>query len=318
MHAFARPVISILATALLATLAIPAVGAAPASGQPAMLVATFDTSTSLRSRIGPPDPLVVETYAGAGATNITAHHLTDAEWRVVDAALARLPALHRRILQQHLKRLTFLDLQAGAGSALTSRLGDDTDTKTFAITLRASLLQQSLADFLDAKEANLLEPDASGYRVEFDAGDADALTYVLTHEATHVVDQVLGLTADPTSPLMAGTWIAARELAEPYRSGRIARTRFRGAARVPAAEAPALYRALGESPFASVYSTAAAAEDIAELFAWQQFSTVPGQTLTLRVVDGAGKLVFEYAPLDTPRVKQRRNLVQDILDDASP
>ena len=34
-----------------------------------------------------------------------------------------------------------------------------------------------------------VDVDALVHRIEFDAGAADALTYVLTHEATHVVQQ---------------------------------------------------------------------------------------------------------------------------------
>jgi hypothetical protein len=272
-----------------------------------------DADSSLRSRIGPPDLLVLETYAISGATNVRTHRLTNEEWKIFDAALARLPDLHRRILERHLKRLTFLDLEPGSGSALASRVGLDENSKIFAITLRASLLEETLTEFLNTKEAKLFVADASKYRIRFDAGSSDALTYVLLHEATHIVDQVLGLTADNTHPLMAGAWESQREPAEPHRSSLAMQTSFRAARKIPVGDAPKYYRALGETPFVSFYATAAAAEDVAELFAWQQLATRFGQKLTLSVLDGSGQVIFRYEPLDSPLKKTRFLAVEQIL-----
>lgn len=279
-------------------------------------VAEFDVDSvsTLLARIGPPDPLVLETYARSGATDITTHQLSDEELAIVTSALARLPELHRRILGQHLVRLTFLDLKAGAGSALTSRVGPDDPDKQFAITLRASLLNESLTDFLNTKESALFVDDGSGYQIRFDAGMEDALTYILVHEASHVVDQVLGLTADKASSFMAGTWDTTRLPLEPYMSSLALQNRFRGAPAIPLSEAPRYYRALSETPFVTLYATAAASEDVAELFAWNQISKNLDNGLTLRVLDSFGDTIFQYEPLESPLVRARFLSVEKTLE----
>ena len=303
----------LLALAIFAAAFLPAVGCSVFVADEETRVAELDTDpgSTLLSRIGPPDPLVLETYARAGATNIATHQLGDEEMAIVNSALARLPALHRRILEQHLVRLTFLDLKAGAGSALTSRVGPDENSKHFAITLRASLINETLTDFLNTKESALFLDDGSGYQIRFDAGLADALTYILVHEASHVVDQVLGLTDDNASPFMAGNWETTRQPLEPYLSSLALQNRFRGAPRIPLSEAPAYYRALSETPFVTFYATAAAPEDVAELFAWKQVSKNLDDGLTLSVLNGLGDVIFQYEPLESPLVRARFLTVDD-------
>lgn len=277
-------------------------------------VPAIDVASPLRTRVGAPEPSVVAAYAGTGASDIHVHVLTDAEWARFDTALARLPALHRRILQRHLKRLSFLDLKPGAGSALTARIGEGTgEDAAFSITLRASLLDESLASFLGSKEANLFVDDGTGQRLQVEAGALDALTYVLLHEATHVVDQVLGLTADSHAPLMAGVWESAREPVAAQASSLALQTGFRRAPRIPLDKAPAYYQALAASPFVSFYATAAAPEDIAELFAWQQLSACSAQAVSVQIRDAAGQVVFTYAPLENRVATARFAQVQQVL-----
>ena len=311
-----RGVAAVLVVTALVGLAGAAWSATPdASTAPSTRLAAFgvDPGSTLRSRIGPPTALVVETYVKAGAADITSHEFTDKEWALVETALARLPPLHRRILQGHLRRLSFVDGKPGAGSALTSRADAEQKSDVFDITLRASLLQESLTDFLNTKEANLFEADGSGYAVRFEAGTTDALTYILLHEATHVVDQTLGLTASDASPFRVGIWTAPRQLAEPYASSLVSKTWFRRAPKIPIGQAPTYYRALGQTPFVSFYATAAAPEDLAELVAWQQLVTRFGQTLTLEVRDGEGRTAYAYEPLRSARFRGRFPEVEALL-----
>lgn len=187
-------------------------------------------------------------------------------------------------------------------------------SKKFDITLRASLLNEDLTTFLNTKEARLFEEDGSGTSIAFDAGNSDALTYVLLHEATHIVDQVLGLSDDRSNPLVEGLWTDNRALAAPYASNHVAETRFRGAPPLLLAMAPAAYEALRDSPFVSFYATAAAPEDLAELFAWQHLATELDHHLSLDVVDDKGLTIFAYNPLATPQVRARFAEVEKVHD----
>lgn len=291
-------------------------GAALLIGAAALLAAAAPAPDGpLRGRVAPPDGLVLATYAEAGATDARPHALTEAEWAAVDRALARLPTLHQAILQRHLARLSFVDVSDGAGSALTSKVDDQ--GQQFAITLKASLFGQPLSQFLTTKEQTLFAPDGSGTRVTLDAGDADAVTYILLHEATHIVDQVLGLTTAADSPFRAGVWEGPRLLALPWAASPAAHTAFRRAPKIPTGQAAAAYRALAKTPFVSFYATAAAGEDVAELFAWQQLDAA-GVRLTVRVADSAGRTLFRHAPLRAPAVRRRFRLVRDVLARPAP
>jgi hypothetical protein len=268
---------------------------------------------SLRSRVAPPDEVVLKAYVDSGVANPTPHELTDPEWAKVDAAIKRLPELHRRVLQQHLRRLSFIDVPPGGGNALTRDVDPKSPHKQFDITLRAGILRETLTEFLNAKERGAFEPDASGQTVTIEAGDTSALLYVLLHEATHAVDATLGLTANPSGRFGAGIWLDRVRLAPPYDRSMVNSTSFRRGPKTPAAKAKALYQALARTPFVSLYATAAAPEDLAELVAWQQLSTQLHQTLAIVVKDARGRIIHRHEPLESSLVRRRFSAVKDLL-----
>ena len=291
----------------------------PPESNPAFLpiecVAVSETSVdNLLNRIAPADPEIVEIFGGTGASDISDHQLTPFEGALLREVLRELPQLHRGILQRHLRKLSFLDLEPGSGSALTRLVETDGGPAQFDITLKASLLGDSLSDFLNTKERRLFEEDGSGFVVSFDAGDADALTYILMHEASHMVDQVMGLTGGPENAFVRGIWEGNRELAHPFADSLAAQTPFRRQPAIPARYAPAYYESLRNSPFVSFYATAAAPEDLAELLAWQQLRARYDEHLTLKVSDRAGLTLFEYNPLEAAAVKARFSQVGALLE----
>ena len=292
--------------------------AEPLSDRPAPYVCLgsdgAEKPLALSSFIGPADPAIVEIFAGAGASEISGHELSAEERALVDGALASLPRLHRDVLRRHLRRISFLDLQPGSGSALTSRAGLDDASTQFDITLKASLLDETLTGFLNAKEARLFADDGSGLSVAFDADNVDAFTYVLLHEATHIVDQILGLSDDEAGLFRVGVWDDLRTPAEPHASSLAMNTPFRRKPPVPMGDAPGYYEALRASPFVSFYSTAAAAEDLAELAAWRELTSRPGQSLMLRIRDEEGRTVYQYEPLKSPEVQSRFEAMQAFLE----
>lgn len=289
-------------------------GRSPPGGA-AYTAAPAGPDTPLHALVAPPDDAVLQMYMDAGATGATAHALTDRERKLVEDALAALPQLHRAILERHLARLSFIDAPKSAGTGLTRELDPDgSGLARFDITLRADVLDMPLSEFLTVKEARLFEDDQSGLGVEIDAGSAPALPYILLHEATHVVDGVLGISVCEDSPFRRGVWTDYRELAQPHAAGPVARTPFRRAPKVPISEAPALYAALGESPFPSLYATASSAEDLAELVAWRAQASNPGAPPEIRVLDRAGRTVFRADPLAPTKVRRRLALVDALLD----
>ena len=277
-------------------------------------------SATLAGRIAPPDRTVIGHFEAAGMREIRPHVLTPAELAQVEQALARLPALHRRVLDAHLRHLSFVDGVPGQGTALTSQVGD---SARFDITFRASALHETLAHFLTTKERRLFEADASGHTVTIEADGADALTYLLLHEATHVLDMSMKLTERQGNAFGNGIWLAPTAqgripLAPGLAASPAAATRFRGAGPIAASRARTHYDALAQTPFVSFYATAAPGEDLAELVAWQVISRRHGHTLSIAVHDADGVLLERYEPMRFPAVEARLPLVERLLDQAEP
>lgn len=267
---------------------------------------------SLRSRVAPPDDAVLQAYVDSGLPRPTVHELTDEEWAKVDAALRALPALHRRVLEHHLRRLSFVDVPPGGGNALTRDVDPKNPHKQIDITLRAGLLHETMTEFLTGKERGVFEPDASGQIVTVEAGDASALTYILLHETTHAVDATLGISERAGTGFQRGIWLDRLRLAPPYDQSAINATTFRRGSRTPAAKAPALYQALSRTPFVSLYATAAAGEDLAELVAWEELAA-QHQPLAIVIRDAAGGVVYRYEPLASALVRSRFSAVKQVL-----
>jgi hypothetical protein len=269
-----------------------------------------DVTLPLTSRVAPPGQDVIAAFESAGLRDVRVHVMTPAELTQVEAALAALPALHRAVLKNKLRHLSFVDGIPGEGSGLTSKVGD---TGQFDITLRASLLGESLSAFLTAKERRLFEADGSGDSVTVEATGVDALTYVLLHEATHVVDASIGITSKQSSPFVKDIWEGRTALVPQFAGSPVATTMFRGGRPIPVSQAVVIYDALAHSPFISLYATAAAPEDLAELVAWHEVSKRHGSALTITVLDANGVSVKRYEPLGFSAVKVRMRNVDKWL-----
>jgi hypothetical protein len=283
----------------------------PASGRaqvpPAPASVRDQTASTLRARIGPPDEQTIQAYIRAGATETKGHVLTEPEWALVEAAIVDLPASYRTVLERRLARLSFIDAPSSLGTALTRTIEGPGGDSMFDITIRAEVLEASLSDFLTQKEAMLFSPDGSGYSVRVEAGQASALTYILLHETSHVVDRALNVTKD--NPFKT-VWADYRTLAPTYSADPIAHTAYRREPKLALSQSPSLYKALARSPFVSLYATASAGEDFAELMAWSELSRRFETPLKIQVLDGRGDAVVSVEPLKSPTVRSRLEAAQ--------
>jgi hypothetical protein len=296
-------------------LAWPGDGLAQTAAAARTTTRSDQTASVLRERIVPPHDETIKAYVDAGAKETKAHVLTEREWALVEGAIADLPELYRRVLERRLARLSFVDAPSSLGTALTRASEGPNGEPMFDITIRAEVLEQSLSEFLTRKEAALFSPDGSGYSVRVTAGDASALTYILLHEATHVVDRTLDVTAGG-GPFKA-VWVDYRSLARPYAASVIARSVYRREPKLPLAQGPALYRALARAPFVSLYATASAGEDFAELMAWRELSRRFETPLRIQVLDGHGAEIVSIEPLKSPSVRLRLEAAEAVLARAS-
>ena len=300
---------------LTCTDAVAAPLCAPSQGDPnsEQLKYGINPRASLRERVAPPSPEAIDTYVQSGATAVRAHRLTSAEWSQIELALAALPALHRKFLQEHLRHLSFIDVPKVSGNGLTAVISDG-DFPIFDLTLRAGILSEMLSEFLTTKEQKVFSEDGSGTTVSINA-PGSALVYVLLHESTHVVDRALQLTMKLDPRFTAGIWLDRTRLDEPWSAMAIASNPFRRNPRVPISEAPALYRSLAESPFVSLYATAAAPEDFAELVAWRALALRSAHPLEIVVRDRSGEPVYRLDPLRHAKIDGRFPAVDALLSE---
>lgn len=248
------------------------------------------------------------TEAGMNPSN---HVLTETEQAKVDKAFSILPPLHKKILKEHLLSISFMDNMPN--TALTSTLETTDSTKQFNITFRAGILNETISEWATWKEKSAFDNSATpSMEIQIDAGKLDAIQYVLLHEATHVVDAVLGLTpkAEKVDSLVAHTeftkniWRLFNKPMVQFTNTILEKTRFRSGKAQPIASAPDIYNALKKTPFPSLYGMASWYEDAAELISICHLTQKLNQPFVVYVKEN-NKVIVRFEPLKNKLVKRR-------------
>jgi hypothetical protein len=289
---------SVLVSGILGLMFLPGLGLAATHASSQEVAA----SRPLIVRVGQPSEQVMSTFKDAGMKDVRPHVLTDAERIKVQASLDSLPPLNKGALTKHLHQLAFVDGIPGEGTGLTSPAASKGQ---FDITLRASIIDESLSTFLTTKERRVFIDDGSGTTVMVSGTGTDALIYVLLHESTHVLDEACGITTAFPNSFDYTIWKSAHELTATMNSALATRTYFRGSARLPLERATDLYNSLSETPFVSLYATASAREDFAELVAWRELQQQHSTTLTISVKSPSSSTATEWHPLTFPALQTR-------------
>lgn len=239
------------------------------------------------------------------------HELTEIERAKVEKAFAILPPLHQKILKKHLQSISFMDNMPN--TALTSPVESEDSIKMFNITFRAGILNETISEWATQKEYTCYDRSANPeFEIKIEAGELDAIQYVLLHEATHVVDAVLNITPHPEErgTLVEPTaytkdiWYKMNVPTEQFIDSLLEKTRFRSGKTVPIALAPETYKALRKTPFASLYGMASWFEDLAEMVTIYHLTKKMNQPF--RVVVKKNNLeLSKFEPMKSKRVKKR-------------
>jgi hypothetical protein len=270
----------------------------------------------LSSRVQATPDVILQKFKEAGMSP-TPHQLTPAEQKILDLAMAALPPLQKKVLTAHLQGISFLDNMPN--TALTSIIDPKAKTLLYHITIRAAILSQTVSQWLTEKENSCYKQDNQDIVIRIDAGQLSALTYVLLHESTHVVDGSLGLLdnhelKDPHTALFikhftSGTWLNRTRFAFSPCDSMLLANHFRKWENLLSKGAAVMgYRCLEESPFVSIYSTSSWSEDLAEYVAVYHFTQKLKQPFKLTVTAG-GKEVFSYHPFTTAASRRRMALM---------
>lgn len=239
------------------------------------------------------------------------HELTAIERAKVEKAFAILPPLYQKILKGHLHSISFMDNMPN--TALTSPVESSDSMQLFNITFRAGILNETISEWATQKEYTCYDRSANpDLAISIEAGDLDAIQYVLLHEVTHVLDAVLNITPHPEergalvepTPYTKGIWYKMNIPTEPLIDSLLEKTRFRSGKTVPIALAPEIYKALGKTPFASLYGMASWFEDLAELVTIYHLTHKMKQPFRIVVSKNNLKL-YKFEPMKNNGVKKR-------------
>lgn len=268
------------------------------------------SSAELAVRIQPAPEAVFNMFREAGMQPVN-HVLTDKEKDKVKKAFTMLPPLHRKILEEHLHSISFMDNIPN--TALTYPVETADSINKFNITFRAEIINETISQWATWKENTYYSfSEGNEFEINVEGGDLDAIVYILLHEATHVVDAVLELTPHPRerdafvepTPFTQGIWHKMNLPEEAFIGAVLETIRFRSGKPVPVSQAPEVYKALKKTPFASLYSMAAWFEDLAELVSIYHLTENLNQPFRISIKKN-GKEVVNFEPMKNELVKKR-------------
>jgi hypothetical protein len=277
----------------------------------------LDASSSLESRVKETPRSVLDMFKELGGPAPTTHGLTNEERRQLKAAIEALPPLHRRVLTEHLRVISFLD--GMPNTALTSTVNADERYRLFDITINASILRQNVSEWLTQKERTCFDPAGSPLSVSVDAGNRlDALVYAFLHEATHVIDASERITpviprrgeapgpADrPVSAFTAGVWSELNVPVARFRDPIRERINFYAdGGPILIGEAPAVYAWLRRTPFVSLYGSRNWLDDLAEYVTVYHLTEVMKQPYRIVIRNGVDETLV-YEPMKSDLVRGR-------------
>ncbi|HMG10761.1 MAG TPA: hypothetical protein VK609_19750 [Mucilaginibacter sp.] len=278
----------------------------------------LDPSKPLIARVGEASADVLKTFRDAGMSP-RKHILTEQERTIVNRAFGGLTPLHKRVLLAHLRSISFLDDMPN--TALTSTINPKDPFPLFDITFRAGILKQNLSEWITEKERTCFNTTGSNISVSIEAGTLDAITYVLLHETTHVVDGSLEITPGknsgivPLNSFVTGVWVDRTTIAPAFHEHFLDSTRFRRAKVLSIKLADSVYTALEHTPFVSLYSTSSWHEDLAEFVSVYNFTKLKKQPFRI-VLHDANKEIFSYEPMKSKLVRKRIRFVKRFYADA--
>lgn len=274
---------------------------------------TLEYKDFISNHILPAPQSVFEKFRSAGMNPVN-HSLTASEKQKVEQVFSQLPALHVRILKEHLHSISFMDNMPN--TALTSPVETDAGGKMYNIVIRAEILNETISQWATWKENSYYEnSEELPYEVVVEAGYLDAVLYVLLHEASHVVDEVLNITphfdADnnlisSTTNFVEGIWSEFNVPRDELLSPILKETRFRSGKIMSISATIDVYKALTDTPFVSLYSMASWFEDLAEAVTIYHLTVKMKQPYKIKVKHN-NELHVVYEPLMNSRVKERLN-----------
>jgi hypothetical protein len=282
---------------------------------------SFDQTSSLDSRITTPPAFVLEYLNNYDKVVYRAYPPTSEELSHAREYLSLLPKGYQSILGSHLLGIYFIeDLK---GSALTEFVYDEAKNLYAFIAFNSATLSVPMSDWLTLRDNSCFKPDGSNARLFSScSGSYTGFLYAILHESSHVVDAVLhhhpnqAPKDERAFPFVASFWKGFTQPVPKFdfpQRKNLAFYGLGGGPKLSIKDALPTYRALAQSPFASLYGSQTILEDFAELFTWSYYSKVLHQEYSTTVTQD-GQTSFVYSPMDNPLVSQRALALVDLFN----
>lgn len=291
---------------------------------------TFDPKSSVISRVQKaPDFLMAYLKNIDKRDTYSPYSPTDAETAMIEEYLEKLPPSHKRVLQERLVGIYFVNNFWGSGMA--DYVLDEHDEIYTIMIINPETMKHNMSAWMTYRENTIFKQDDASIKLVVDCGTAyTGLMYALLHETTHIVDYVMNFTPYPDKDLKLlgkthqeaefakGVWTdfgKPEALYDVPKRKDITLYGFRNGPQLSLADAVPLYEGLSRTPFASLCGWTAWPEDFAEYVTWHHFTKNLGQPYTIAVYN-RDRLIFTFAPFGSDLVRQRLPAVQAIFNNS--
>lgn len=285
----------------------------------------FDPLSSISERIVPiPEQTLKKLMQDDQREDYRPYALSSGEKKMFADYCGKLPSENRRVMQESLLKIYFVENFAGAG--MTDFVLSADRTVYTVLYINPAVLTAGISRWITDRENSMF---IKGYdaHVEFDCGkDYTALMYVLLHESSHAVDYVHPRTpfvepafAEAQGLLMKandftdGVWDAYDVIAGNYAITESRDLHAYGISppAIDASKIASLYERLSRTPVLTAYAAKNWAEDFADTIAFFHLTQKLKQPFTVTVYE-KGKAAAVYRPMDSPMVQKRLKSVEDM------
>ena len=250
----------------------------------------FRSDSALVDRVKPiPDQLLSLLMRSDGIDTYSAYMPTIDEISMIERYISQLPPLIKKVLDDYLVGIYFVNDFLGSGMA-DFMLGENDKVFIYAV-FNPETLKTKISEWVTYRESTCINfDDDSTIQIYINCGDKyTGFMYALLHESTHLLDYImqitpyvhvymkmLGLVSEHDSTDFTSTvWRTYNKPRTCFNYGFRKDVTFYGIVQKPKIEysrALSIYRVLSHSPFVSLYASMNWAEDLAEFVTWYHFT----------------------------------------------
>lgn len=292
----------------------------------------FDSSSSVISRvIKSPDLLIEYLRKYDNDSSYTIYVPNETEMKTIEQAIDALPALNKRVMQERVIGIYFVNNFLGTG--YTDCILDKNGEFYIFLAFNPGILKRSANEWLTSKERTCFIGDKADVRVEVtvDTG-ISGFFGILLHESAHAVDYVRNITPyidnehrnileerkqkPKETEFVKGVWEKYKDpLINNDYEGR-KELSFYGMNKGPhvkISDSSDLYKKFSKSPFVSLYGSMSWSEDLAEFILFYHLTQKMDSKYEINVYEKERK-IFSYQPMKSEKVKMRFKSVEEFYE----